>query len=70
MPNGSLMCSPRLGKDVWEYRWREPGTEGGRKHRRMIVGSVTEFRDATSALGGVTALRPEINAHDRIPDGI
>ena len=65
MQNGSLMRSPRLGGDVWEYRWREPGAEGRRKHRRMIVGSVTEFRDATSALGAITALRQEINAHDR-----
>jgi integrase len=65
MQNGSLMRSTRLGGDVWEYRWREPGAEGRRKHRRMIVGSVAEFPDATSALGAIAALRQEINTHDR-----
>src|SRR5258708_35929787 len=66
MQNGSLMRSPRLGgPDVWEYRWREPGAEGRRKHRRMIVGSVEEFPDTASALGAIAALRQEINVHDR-----
>ncbi len=41
MQNGSIMRSERRrGPDVWEYRWREPGPDGRRKHRRMVVGSV------------------------------
>jgi len=65
MQNGSLMRGPRLrGPDVWEYRWREPGPEGKRKHRRVVIGSVEEFRDRASALQAIAALRQEINVND------
>ncbi len=51
MPNGkgrknteNLQRCP----DVWEYRWREPGADGKRKHRRMVVGSVNQFVDKSA----------------------
>ena len=58
------MQAPRLrGPDVWEYRWREPGSDGKPKHRRMVIGSLDQFKDQSSALLAITALRREINLH-------
>jgi pimeloyl-ACP methyl ester carboxylesterase len=38
MQNGSVIRAERQrGPDVWEFRWREPGADGKRKHRRMIL---------------------------------
>ena len=62
MQNGSIMRSERRrGSDVWEYRWREPGPDGRRKHRRMVVGSVLQFRDKDAAVRAISALRRDIN---------
>jgi integrase len=62
MQNGSIMRSERRrGPDVWEYRWREPGPDGRRKHRRMVVGSVIHFRDKDAAVRAISALRRDIN---------
>jgi len=62
MQNGSIMRSERRrGPDVWEYRWREPGADGKRKHRRMVIGSVAQFRDKDSAVRAISALRRDIN---------
>jgi hypothetical protein len=62
MQNGSIMQSERQrGPDVWEYRWREPGPDGRRKHRRMVVGSVIQFRDKSAAVHAISALRRDIN---------
>jgi hypothetical protein len=64
MQNGSIMQAPRLrGPNVWEYRWREPGSDGKPKHRRMVIGSLDQFKDQSSALLAITALRREINFH-------
>ena len=62
MQNGSIIRSERRrGPDVWEYRWREPGPDGRRKHRRIVVGSVIQFRDKDAAVRATTALRRDIN---------
>ncbi len=62
MQNGSITRSERRrGPDVWEYRWREPGPDGRRKHRRMVVGSVLQFRDKDAAVRAISALRRDIN---------
>ena len=62
MQNGSIMRSERRrGPDVWEYRWREPGPDGRRKHRRMVIGSVIQFRDKDAAVRAISALRRDIN---------
>ena len=62
MQNGSIMRSERRrGPDVWEYRWREPGPDGRRKHRRMVIGSVIQFRDKDAATRATSALRRDIN---------
>lgn len=65
MQNGSIMRSPRLcGPDVWEFRWREAGPDGKRKHRRIVIGSTAQFSDRSSALVEVSALRRGINLND------
>jgi integrase len=65
MQNGSIMRTQRqYGSGVWEFRWREPGPDGKRKHRRMVIGSVDEFPDESSARQRVTALGLEINRSD------
>ena len=62
MQNGSVMRSTRLrGPDVWEFRWREAGADGKRKHRRMVIGSTVQFSDKSSALLEVAVLRRKIN---------
>ena len=62
MQNGSIMRTERRrGPDVWEYRWREPGADGKRKHRRIVVGSVNRFADKAAAFRATSALRRDIN---------
>lgn len=62
MQNGSIMRSERQrGPDVWEYRWREPGPDGRRKHRRIVVGSVIQLGNKDAAVRAISALRRDIN---------
>jgi hypothetical protein len=65
MQIGSITRSTRSdGPDVWEFRWREAGADGKRKHRRMVIGSIAQFSDKSSALLEVASLRREINLND------
>ncbi len=65
MQNGSIIRSTRSnGPDVWDFRWREAGSDGRRKHRRMVIGPTTQFPDRSSALLAIAALRCEINPND------
>ncbi len=39
MQQGSIIhAERRSGPDVWEFRWREPGPDGKRKHRARLKG--------------------------------
>ena len=50
MQNGSVIRAERQrGPDVWEFRWREPGADGKRKHRRLVLGSVEQLADEAAA---------------------
>jgi len=43
MQHGSIIRAKRQhGLDLWEFRWREPGPDGKRKHRRIVLGSVEQ----------------------------
>jgi hypothetical protein len=65
MQYGSLIRTVRQsGPDVWEYRWREPGPDGKRKHRRIVVGSIELYTDKSDALRAISALRRDINLAD------
>jgi integrase len=62
MQNGSVIRAERQrGPDVWEFRWREPGADGKRKHRRLILGSVDQLADEAAARQAISALRVELN---------
>jgi len=65
MQNGCLMQVPRRrGPNVWEFRWREPGSDGRRIHRRVVIGTVEQFRNESRAVKAIAALRRDINFHD------
>jgi hypothetical protein len=65
MQNGSMIRAERQhGPDVWEFRWREPGADGKRKHRRMVVGSTDDFVDEPAARQAITGLHLHMNSHD------
>jgi len=62
MQNGSITRSERhRGHDVWEYRWREPGAEGRRKPRRIVIGTINRFADRAGVFRATSALRRDIN---------
>ena len=64
MQYGSLIRTERQnGPDVWEYRWREPGADGKRKHRRSVVGSIEQYAES-EAIRAISALRRDINLAD------
>ena len=65
MQNGSVIRAERQrGPDVWEFRWREPGADGKRKHRRIVLGSVEQLADETAARQAISALRLEFTPGD------
>ena len=65
MRNGSIIRTQRqYGSAVWEFRWREPGPDGKRKHRRIVIGSTDELPDAAAARQQITALGLQINRND------
>jgi hypothetical protein len=65
MQNGSLMqTSQRRGPSVWEYRWKEPRSDGRRIHRRIVIGTADRFKSESAALKAIVALRREINLND------
>ena len=65
MQNGSLrQVSRRRGPAVWSFRWREPGTDGRRVHRRIVIGTIEQFKNESAAAKAIVALRREIKRHD------
>jgi len=62
MQNGSVIRAERQrGPDIWEFRWREPGADGKRKHRRLVLGSVEQLADEAAARLAISGLRLELN---------
>ena len=54
MQNGSIIRSTRSnGPDVWDFRWREAGPDGRRKHRRIVIGPITQFPDRCVLIFGM-----------------
>jgi integrase len=51
------------GTKVWEYRWRETQTDGTRKRRSTIVGSVEDYPSESLAQTEVDSLRLSINPY-------
>ena len=62
MQNGSVIRAERQrGPDVWEFRWREPGADGKRKHRRIVLGSVEQLADEAAARQAISGLRLQLS---------
>jgi integrase len=62
MQYGSLIWAERRsGGPVWEYRWREPDPDGVRRHRRIVVGPVSQFEKREDARRAISALQHDIN---------
>lgn len=65
MQRGSLIRRTRENApDVWEFRWREPGPDGIRRHRRIVVGSTVEIAEESDARKAIAALQLQINIFD------
>lgn len=59
---GSLRIIRRKdGTKVWEYRWRETQSDGTRKRRSMIVGSVEDHPSESLAQAEVDKMRLNMN---------
>jgi len=59
---GSLTTETRkTGPDVWVFHWRESDTEGTRRLRKIVVGTVKEYRSESAAAKAVATLRADIN---------
>jgi integrase len=60
--NGCLSREERKrGPKVWIFRWRETTTDGRRVNRKVVVGTVEEYRTEAAAKKAVDALRIDIN---------
>jgi hypothetical protein len=65
MQQGSIIQAERkIGPDVGEFRWREPGPDGKRKNRRMVIGSIDQLEDESAAREKIAALHLDINSFD------
>ena len=49
--------------DVWAYRWREVAHDGSVKRRKMIIGTVEEYRTESLAKKALAALNLDVNQH-------
>src|SRR5260370_42046647 len=62
MQNGTMMRTERHGApDVCEFRWRKPGPDAKRKHRRMVVATTNEFGDEVAARQASAGLHSRMN---------
>jgi integrase len=60
--SGSLTKEPRQRQaDVWVYRWRELDQQGELKRRKVIVGTVEEYRTESLAKKALAALNLDVN---------
>jgi len=60
--NGYLSREERkTGPDVWIFRWRETAADGRRVNRKVVVGSVKQYKTEAAANKAVAALRININ---------
>jgi integrase len=61
--SGSLTTEKRkTGPDVWVFLYRETDSQGKRRLRKTILGTVKEYRSESAAAKAVALLRAEINS--------
>jgi len=58
---GSLKLAERKKGRVWEFRWREVQIDGSIRRKNIVIGTLDEFPNESSAQGAVDAIRLEIN---------
>ena len=59
---GSLQRVKRKsGQNVWVFRWYEIQPDGTKRYRKVVVGTVEEFKTESDAQKAVDALRLTIN---------
>jgi integrase len=64
---GCLTKKERIrGEQVWEFRYYETTTEGHRRRRSMIVGTVGRYPTQADALRAVEPLRLRLNVESRL----
>ncbi len=67
---GSLIREERkVGSDVWIFRWREQTPEG-RVKRKVVVGTVEQYRSKAAAQKAAEALRVDINRESWMPSTV
>jgi integrase len=49
------------GREVWIFRWREIGSDGIRRSRKVVIGTTKQFRSETAAWERVGQLNLNIN---------
>jgi integrase len=54
------------GRDVWEFRYYETTTEGQRRRRSMLVGSVARYPTVEDVLREIEPLRLRLNIESRL----
>ncbi len=60
---GNLQLVERKrGPRAWEYRWYEPMADGSRRRRSLVVGTVEQYPNETTAKRAVASLLVNINA--------
>ncbi len=61
---GSLTRENRRRQpDVWAYRWREQDQDGIVKRRKLIIGTVEQYRTKSLARNALAALNLNVNQH-------
>ena len=66
--HGSLTTEKRKdGTKVRVYRWREPPSNGGQGHRKIVVGTKREYPTKAAALEAVAGLQLDVNAGSATP---
>jgi integrase len=58
---GSLKLAERKKGKVWEFRWREVQIDGSIRRKNIVIGTLDEFPNESTAQAAVDALRLEIN---------
>jgi integrase len=67
---GSLIREERkVGADVWIFRWREQTPEG-RVKRKVVVGTVEQYRSKAAAQKAAEVLRVDINKETWMPSTV
>ena len=64
--HGCLSSEKRKsGPDAWIFRWRESDATGNRVNRKIVIGTVEQFKTKSAAEDAVAAVRLEINKETR-----